>query len=337
MCKELDIYLKGYTEPNEREWHQETSLYDFVYRCIFFSGSRALFGQDFFSDTLMEHFKSFDSKFNLAVAGIPLSLLGVLQHLNYIQDYMKPGNTDYTKTAKIIQARFEYLSNEISLSPKDTSTLQIAMLWASQANTIPAVFWTIFNVLSDSDCYSEIIKEINENLGESTDISTLDLDKLPKLDSAVSETLRLAASIMVIRKALEATEMDLMNGTEEKKYKIRKGDFVCIIPEMIHYDSEIYENPQSFKWNRFLGGAKFFKKGKRVLNYLTAFGGGVSMCPGRYFAQNEIKYFVIGVLHSLDLEIAQGKPDFDTSRSGLGILPPKQTVGFKWRRKTSVS
>ena len=68
----------------------------------------------------------------------------------------------------------------------------------------------------------------------------------------------------------------------------------------------------------------------RIRTHLMPFGGGVSMCPGRHFARNEIKIAAAMLLHGFDVDIPQDTPTppLDNSRAGLGILPPVGDVPF---------
>ena len=52
------------------------------------------------------------------------------------------------------------------------------------------------------------------------------------------------------------------------------GDTIMLPSTEVHYDDEIYEDPKSFKWDRFLNKAKFTKGGKNVTKNEMAFGGG---------------------------------------------------------------
>lgn len=82
--------------------------------------------------------------------------------------------------------------------------------------------------------------------------------------------------------------------------------------------------------------ARFFRDGRRITMPTLPFGGGVSMCPGRHFAQNEIKILVATLLLWLDAELCSfAVPELDFSRIGLGILPPKQDVELLVRLRAS--
>ena len=58
------------------------------------------------------------------------------------------------------------------------------------------------------------------------------------------------------------------------------------------------------------------------------FGGGVTLCPGRRFARNEVKTLVVCLLARFRFELVNGQkqPEFDGARAGLGIFPPKSDI-----------
>ncbi len=71
-----------------------------------------------------------------------------------------------------------------------------------------------------------------------------------------------------------------------------------------------------------------------MANYLVPFGGGVSMCPGRHVAKNEIKIFVALLLYWFDLRAAPAPdPTFEPGRAGPGILPPASDVQVTMPRR----
>lgn len=66
------------------------------------------------------------------------------------------------------------------------------------------------------------------------------------------------------------------------------------------------------------------------------FGSGVTICPGRLFAVQEIKQFLILMLSYFELELVEScvkSPPLDQSRAGLGILPPLYDTEFRYKFK----
>lgn len=98
---------------------------------------------------------------------------------------------------------------------------------------------------------------------------------------------------------------------------------------------------QTFKYDRYLdesGKAKttFYSKGNKLKCFYMPFGSGATICPGRLFAVQEIKQFLILMLSCFELELVESQvkcPPLDQSRAGLGILPPLHDIEFKYKLK----
>lgn len=98
---------------------------------------------------------------------------------------------------------------------------------------------------------------------------------------------------------------------------------------------------QTFKYDRYLdenGKAKttFYSNGLKLKYCYMPFGSGATICPGRLFAVQEIKQFLILMLFYFELELVESRvkcPPLDQSRAGLGILPPLNDIEFKYKFK----
>jgi cytochrome P450 len=118
-------------------------------------------------------------------------------------------------------------------------------------------------------------------------------EPLPYLNACITEALRLTSASISPRCALTDSNLTI-NGRNQSSYSIRKGDNVLLLSHPIHYDTEIYEDPEEFRPERHLtvsdGGVEtiFKKNGKVVHNNILAFGGGSSLCPGRHLARSEV-------------------------------------------------
>ena len=102
-------------------------------------------------------------------------------------------------------------------------------------------------------------------------VSTSDL---PLLTSTVRETLRYTTSVMPIRRVTEPAEFG--------GYRFDTDDQIICMTRSVHLDEEIHENASEYNPRRYMTGKKFRKNGKDVPNHSMVWGGGVSMCEGRF-------------------------------------------------------
>ncbi len=221
------------------------------------------------------------------------------------------------------------------------------LLWASQGNTGPAGFWLLLYLMKHPDAMNAVKKEVEEILremgqevkrgGPLIDLTRDVLLQTPILDSVVEETLRLTAAPVLTRAVLQDMTINMASGQE---YKIRKGDRVAIFPYIaVQVDPEVYPDPYTFKYDRFLtpdGNKKtdFYKGGKKLKYYNMPWGAGTTMCPGRFFATNELKQFVFLMLSYFDFELKNPDeeiPGIDIRRWGFGSMQPTKEVQFRYR------
>lgn len=65
-------------------------------------------------------------------------------------------------------------------------------------------------------------------------------------------------------------------------YYIQKGDYVICNTRLIHLDEDIHPDSTEFIPDRYMKAPKFTKGGRNVPNHTIPFGGGMSICGGRY-------------------------------------------------------
>ncbi|MFN9960312.1 MAG: cytochrome P450, partial [bacterium] len=81
--------------------------------------------------------------------------------------------------SEIIEKRWEYfgkLAAEGKLTSNDCALMQTPMLWASVGNTMPAIFWVIYFVLSNEEVKKRLTEEVDSVYKSIMDSS---VDKTP--------------------------------------------------------------------------------------------------------------------------------------------------------------
>jgi cholesterol 7alpha-monooxygenase len=128
----------------------------------------------------------------------------------------------------------------------------------------------------------------------------------------------------------EVTEDLALTMDSGNTYNFRKGDKVGIFPPIVHFDPEIYPDPYTYRYDRFINASSSIMKNAKALpasNCYLPFGGGANYCPGRKFANYEIKAIATILLNNYSIEFVSKeiaiKTEINGSRAGLGIFPPK--------------
>jgi cytochrome P450 len=97
----------------------------------------------------------------------------------------------------------------------------------------------------------------------------------PLLTSTIQEALRFCSSSFSIRLVTRDTSL--------AGYTLYKDQKVICMTRAVHLDEEVHEDSAEFVPTRYLDANKArTKDGKSVPNHTLPFGGGVSMCEGRY-------------------------------------------------------
>ncbi|XP_077191706.1 prostacyclin synthase [Paroedura picta] len=222
----------------------------------------------------------------------------------------------------------------------------LLQLWSTQSNAGPAVFWLLLFLLKHPLAMAAvqgemegILRNRRQPVGQLQFTSQEILDNTPIFDSALNETLRLTAAPFISREVLQDMPLKISSGRE---YRLRKGDRLCLFPFISpQMDPEIYEEPEAFKYDRFLrpdGTEKtdFYKEGERLKYYNMPWGAGINVCIGKFYAVNSIKQCVFLLLSHFDLELKDPDtkiPDFDKERYGFGMLQPENEVMVRYRQK----
>ncbi|XP_058249764.1 5-beta-cholestane-3-alpha,7-alpha-diol 12-alpha-hydroxylase-like [Hemibagrus wyckioides] len=349
---------------DSRSW-QEDGLFAFCYNIVFRAGYLALFGNEAAkssgspdkakevdrkeSEELFHEFRKYDQLFPKLAYGV----LGPSEKMEAERLKRHFWNTlavEKMKSRENISgwvSESQQMREEHGVLKSMQDRHMFLLLWASQGNTGPASFWLLLFLMMHPDAMAAVKSEVDEVLHETgqevkrggplINLTRDMLLKTPVLDSAVDESLRLTAAPVLTRAVLQDMSLKMNNGCE---YKIRKGDRVSLFPyTAVQMDPEVHPDPHTFKYDRFLtpeGGKKteFYKGGKKVKYFNMPWGAGVSMCPGRFFAVNELKQFVFLMLTYFDFELKNPNeviPDIDVRRWGFGTMQPTRDIPFRYR------
>lgn len=110
---------------------------------------------------------------------------------------------------------------------------------------------------------------------------------------------------------------------------LRKGNRLMVPYRQLHFDESIFgDDIQDFSPERFINKTNLTRS-----DNWRPFGGGTTMCPGRYVAKRSVLIFVAMLFHRFDVEMAghQPMPAAEEGKPVLGIMSVKEGEDLKVR------
>ncbi|KAL2939268.1 Geraniol 8-hydroxylase [Bienertia sinuspersici] len=168
---------------------------------------------------------------------------------------------------------------------------------AGTDTTSTTIEWAMTELLRNREKMKKAQEELRETIGKGTPMNESDIIRLPYLQAVVKETLRLhpPAPFLVPRKA--DSDINLFGFT------VPKGMQVQVNVWAIGRDPSLWENPNSFEPERFMGADIDVKGGHFEL---IPFGAGRRICPGLPLAFRMIHLMVGSFIHEFDWELEGG-------------------------------
>lgn len=233
------------------------------------------------------------------------------------------------------------VSIEGGLTLEEYSKLEVGMLIAFVSNTVPAMFWCLFDLYNRQKLLDEIRKEIEANAIVVAADSTYSIDltaireQCPLLLSTFQEILRTRSNSSPTRVVTKDTLL-------ADKYLLKAGNTVSMPSIPMARRQEVWgETAGAFDERRFMNSGE--KDSRRSGGFLT-FGLSPTICPGRHFASSEILLLVAMVILRYDISPVGGvwkEPAKDTSsmvsimgpvkeKFPVNASPRNEYAGIKW-------
>ena len=184
----------------------------------------------------------------------------------------------------------------------------------ANSNVNNIAFWVLAHIISDERLHDAVKQEVNAAWkSEQLDIKFLCANS-PILDDTFHECLRLKAGAMMGRKVEAPTRIG-------NKW-LKPGASILIPSRQLHFNEHVWgANAKGFD-------AKRFSEHKGLLKHSSyrPFGGGVSLCPGRKIAKEQVFALIAILFHRFDVTLSQEMrtefPRLDVSTPALGITGP---------------
>ena len=168
------------------------------------------------------------------------------------------------------------------------------MFAAGAETTSSTLEWALTELVHSPEALSKARSELEKQIGKGNPMEESDIARLPYLQAVVKETLRLhpAVPLLIPRKASVDVQIS--------GFIVPKGAQVLVNAWAIGRDASTWENPYSFKPERFLG-LDVDVKGRNF--ELIPFGAGRRICPGLPLAIRMLHLMLGSLIKSFDWKL----------------------------------
>lgn len=219
-------------------------------------------------------------------------------------------------------------------APKDQKTIRhlairVMLINIAAIHTTSMAFTSaLYNLVARPAIMEELREEI-EPVIEEEGWSKNAMSRLRKLDSFLKESLRLYGvnAVNTDRKVLK--DFTFSNGT-----KLPAGCHVAVASYPTHLDSTNYPAATEFQSFRYIDEEGVKQQMATPSLIYHAFGNGRNVCPGRYFAANELKAMVAHVLMTYDVKFAK-EQDVPKAKWFAVNTYPDPSVEVMFKRRTT--
>ncbi|KAL4886417.1 cytochrome P450 [Aspergillus karnatakaensis] len=239
--------------------------------------------------------------------------------VNALSDYHVSGGQP--DMSEIIRRRSE-IARRYGCSNDYLGRSEVELLNGLLSNMVPTIFWMLVHIMLDPSLAQRVMNEVND-LIDTERPATASLNpaeirtKCPVLVATYQEALRLYASSARAYQVMEDFELtdDIL---------LRKGSLVTIPAENIH------RNPRNWGADALKFHVDRWLKADKPANSSAwvPFGGGSSICPGRFFVFDMILSTVVVVLHGNELGFAERTAEAPGRKTKImsGIRIPVEDV-----------
>ncbi|KAF2320263.1 hypothetical protein GH714_026503 [Hevea brasiliensis] len=191
---------------------------------------------------------------------------------------------DMARALKIVEGFVKERLEEYKLGNEEKNNKDfLDTLLEFEETTSAATEWAMAELLRKPEAMRKVKEVLNEVVGENRNVEESDIEKLPYLQAVVKEALRLHPSVPLL------VPRNTMQDTNFMGYHIAKDTQVFVNAWAIGRDPDSWEDPLTFKPERFLG-SNIDYKGQNF--ELIPFGSGRRICidSGLFFSLEKIMW-----------------------------------------------
>jgi sterol 14-demethylase len=208
-------------------------------------------------------------------------------------------------------------------SPDEITGMFISMMFAGHHTTSGTAAWTLIELLRHPDTMAEVVAELDGLYGGGVEISFQALREIPRLESAITEALRLHPPLILLLRAA-TREMEIQG------YQIPAGALVGASPAISNRIATDFPDPDAFVPERYSEARQ-----EDLVNRWTwiPFGAGRHRCVGANFAMIQLKAIFSVLLRDWAFELAQPADSYRNDHSKMVVQLAQPCVVRYGRRR----
>ncbi|XP_024178402.1 cytochrome P450 81E8 [Rosa chinensis] len=211
-------------------------------------------------------------------------------------------NTMIDHLISLQESQPEYYTDQII-----KGLIMVVLLQAGTDTSAVTLEWIMSNLLNHPHVLKDARAELDSHLGLDHLVDEPDVSKLPYLQSIISEILRLYPPPLLVQ---HLSSDDCTIGG----FDAPRDTMVMVNAWAIHRDAELWDDPESFKPERF-------KNGEHDSYKLMPFGLGRRACPGMSLAQRVVGLTLGSLIQCFEWERVDDK-NVDMTE-GKGVTMPR--------------
>nr|QWK52442.1 cytochrome P450 76C9 [Isatis tinctoria] len=212
--------------------------------------------------------------------------------------------------------------DEAELDNNDIERLLLDMFIAGTDTMSTTLEWAMAELLTNPKTMAKAQAEIKHVIGPNGFVQE-PITELPYLQAVVKETLRLHPALPLLLPREAETDVEILG------YLVPKDAQVLVNVWAIGRDPKVWENPNLFEPERFLG-EEIDVKGRDYK--LTPFGAGRRICPGLPLALKTVSLMLVSLLYSFDWKLPNAVDMDETFGVTLRKTNPLHAIPVKKNR-----
>ncbi|KAK3322012.1 cytochrome P450 [Apodospora peruviana] len=358
--------LRTTGEVSEESWTEIPDLYRFLRDHMFRSSIDAFYGDHLFRlfPDFANLFWTFDkSAITIFLRRIPRwmapkayrhrdKIIAAVQawgehaqkHYDYEDQDLAKAEWEPLWGSRLVRARDIAFRNN-GYSPAGAAAHELGLMWAINANAVPATFWALYGTINTDPSSNLVFRVLAETEAVST---TTARNPISAAGLRVGDwTITEQNAIVLSMSWFGANDATLWNN---HNHRHPVNSFWA--ERFLEYPDDPFSGPLAAKTGTNTAQKESKKKCDEkpktaeddktatlvtsgIQNHFYPYGGGSKICPGRFFAKQEIITAVATMLSEFEIDLlpTEKKVGFNMSYFAAGTMPPDRTVPARIRRR----